>query len=190
MITKDDPAQQTGDFVKFSFSEGKVVEGDNWDFAIRGRLFLVNGRHADGKNAGLVFGDKEPERTKNVMVASIIEEFAEVKNIGGLVKTDWAQDYHYARGAYDPTAPAISYSSNTRSSSNARQAWHLRAEKEKDRLILRPVVFIFKTQDGKVAKMVIEKMVRTNTDFKVKEEITYTIKYYYNANGVSLDETK
>ncbi len=90
------------------------------------------------------------------------------------------QDYHFARGAYDPTSPAISFSSNTRESSQSRQSWHLRAEKDKTRFILRPVVFLFQTQDGQYAKMKVEKMDRTNTDFDTKEEITYTFKYYYN----------
>ncbi len=185
------PEKQTGEFVRFSFKEGKVVTSDDWDFAVRGRLILTNGRSKWGKEAGLIFGSTEPKRTKEVKVISIIEDFKNVTSIGGFVKTDWHMDYDYARGNQSPTSPAISYASNTRDASQSREPWHLRSGKNDGQdLFLRPVVFIFQTQDGKVAKMVIEKMDRTNKDFDKKEEITYTIKYYYNPKGVSLDETK
>ncbi len=192
MGNQDDPAKQTGEFVKFSFKEGKVVTGDDWDFAVRGRLFLTNGRSKNGKDAGLIFGADEPQRTKSVKVSSLVGEFSALKSIGGLVNTDWHMDYEYANGFRDPLAPAISYDSNTREDSQTRQAWHLRAGKDGgENLILRPVVFVFLTQDGKVAKMQITKMTRTNKDFDKKEEVAYTIKYFYNSESeVSLDETK
>ncbi|MBS9766590.1 MAG: hypothetical protein KGV44_03490 [Flavobacteriaceae bacterium] len=189
--SQDDPAKQTGDFVKFSFKEGKIVTSDDWDFAVRGRLILTNGRSKYGKDAGLVFGKGEPKRTKEVKVIGVIGEFEGIKNVGGFVGTDWHMDYDYAKGFQSPLAPAISFASNTSDAGQTRQPWHLRSSRTDGKdLFLRPVVFIFQTQDGKVAKMVIEKMDRTNTDFDKKEEITYTIKYYYNANGISLDEKK
>ncbi len=189
--SQDDPTKQEGDFVKFSFKEGKIVTSDDWDFAVRGRLFITNGRSKYGKDSGLVFGATEPKRTKNVKVISIVEEFEGVKNVGGFVATDWHQDYDYANGIQSPVAPAIAFESHTRNASQSREPWHLRSGKKGgSKLLLRPVVFLFQTQDDKVAKMVIEKIERTNEDFDVKEEITYTIKYFYNAKGVSLDETK
>ncbi len=190
--SQSDPAKQIGDFVKFSFKEGKVVTGDDWDFAVRGRLFITNGRSKNGKSSGLIFGEGEPERTKTVKVATLVGDFASFKNIGGLVATDWHIDYDYANGFREPLAPAISFDSNTRDGSQSRQAWHLRAGKDGgENLILRPVVFLFLTQDGKVAKMKIVKMTRTNKDFDKKEEITYAIKYFYNPNSsADLDETK
>ena len=36
-------ATYTGAFTKFSFSEGKQVEGDNWDIAFRATQIIVNG---------------------------------------------------------------------------------------------------------------------------------------------------
>ncbi len=189
--SQNDPTKQTGDFVKFSFKEGKVVTGDNWDFAIRGRLFITNGRSNNGKDIGLIFGANEPKRTKEVRVISLIGKFEDIKNIGGFVSADWHMDYDYATGVQDPLAPAISFDTHTRHSSQSRQPWHLRAGKNGgENLLLRPVLFIFETQDDANAKMVIEKMERTNTDFDKKEEITYTLKYYYNPEGISLDETK
>ncbi len=191
MGSQDDPAKQTGEFIKFSFKEGKVVTSEDWDFAIRGRLFITNGRSKYGKDSGLIFGEKEPQRTKEVKVISALAKFKDITTVGGFVGTDWHMDYDYARGFQDAIAPAISFASNTGQAGQTRQPWHLRASKNGDKnLLLRPVVFVFQTQDGKVAKMVIEKMDRTNTDFDKKEEITYAIKYFYNANGVSLDETK
>ncbi len=188
--SQNDPTAQTGDFVKFSFKEGKIVTSDDWDFAVRGRLILTNGRSKYGKDTGLIFKN-EPKRTKEVKVISALGTFENITTVGGFVGTDWHMDYDYARGFQDPIAPAISFASSTNEAGQTRQPWHLRASKNGEKnLLLRPVVFIFQTQDGKVAKMVIEKMDRTNTDFDKKEEITYTIKYYYNANGISLDETK
>ncbi len=191
--SQDNPAKQTGDFVKFSFKEGKVVTGDDWDFAIRGRLIITNGRSKNGQSAGLVFGATEPERTKEVKVISALGKFEDITSIGGFVGTQWHMDYDYAMGHGNELMPAISFASSTSSIGQTRQPWHLRASKDRGKkLLLRPVVFIFQTQDGSVAKMVIKKMERTNTDFDVKEEITYTFKYYYNpkAGSTSLDETK
>jgi len=50
----------TGNFVKFSFSEGNTVTHDNWDVAFRGTTLIVNG----GEKA---FND-QPDRTGNAAV--------------------------------------------------------------------------------------------------------------------------
>ena len=43
-MTTSGPGQPpAGDFVKYSFSEQSVVEGDNWDIAFRATKILVNG---------------------------------------------------------------------------------------------------------------------------------------------------
>ncbi len=194
--SQSDPTKQVGDFVKFSFKEGKVVKGDNWDFAVRGRLFVTNGRSKNGKNSGLIFGNGEPERTKAVKVVSLVGNFSDIKSIGGIVGTQWCMDYDYGRGfgggLSGAIAPAISFESNTRNASGSREPWHLRAGKDGgENIVLRPVIILFQTQDGKVAKMQITKMNRTNKDFDKKEEITYRIKYFYNPDSaVLLDETK
>ncbi len=188
-----DPREQTGGFIKFSFKEGKIVTSDEWDFAVRGRLFITNGRSKFGKNAGLVFGDKEPERTKNVKVVSVVGKFEKEKTAGGFVGADWYMDYDYASGYEQPTAPAIASESNLENAISTRQPWHLRANSDQGGVIvLRPIVFLFHTQDKHFAKMAIEKMVRTNTDFEKKEVVKYRLKYYYNPKkgDLSLDENK
>ncbi len=45
--------EYTGDFVKFSFEQGKIVEDDNWDIAFRATEIIVNG----GKEVGNVKGE-------------------------------------------------------------------------------------------------------------------------------------
>jgi len=50
----------TGNFVKFSFSEGNTVTHDNWDVAFRGTTLIVNG----GEKAH----NDQPDRTGNAAV--------------------------------------------------------------------------------------------------------------------------
>ena len=49
------PPTITGDYTKFSFSEGTVVEGDNWDIAFRNTSIIVNG--------GMASDASQPDRT-------------------------------------------------------------------------------------------------------------------------------
>ncbi|MCF2873109.1 MULTISPECIES: HmuY family protein [unclassified Tenacibaculum] len=65
------PPVISGDFTKFSFKEGKVVTGDNWDIAFRGLRVIVNG----GSKYGLT---DEPERTGNASLAVVNSEFSKV----------------------------------------------------------------------------------------------------------------
>ena len=50
----------TGDYTKFSFSEGSVVEGDDWDVAFRSTSIIVNG--------GVASDSLQPIRTGNAAV--------------------------------------------------------------------------------------------------------------------------
>jgi len=50
----------TGDYTKFSFSEGSVVEGDDWDVAFRSTSIIVNG--------GVASDTSQPTRTGNAAV--------------------------------------------------------------------------------------------------------------------------
>lgn len=50
----------TGDFIKFSFSEGDIVTDENWDVAFRGTTLIVNG----GEKAHI----DQPDRTGNAAV--------------------------------------------------------------------------------------------------------------------------
>jgi hypothetical protein len=49
------PPTITGAYTKFSFSEGAVVEGDNWDIAFRNTSIIVNG--------GMASDASQPDRT-------------------------------------------------------------------------------------------------------------------------------
>ena len=51
------PPTITGDYTKFSFSEGGIVEGDNWDIAFRNTSIIVNG--------GMASDASQPSRTGN-----------------------------------------------------------------------------------------------------------------------------
>ncbi len=189
--TVEDFRGQKGEFVKFSFKEGKIVTSDDWDFAVRGRAFITNGQN--DKTFTYIFDEKEPKRTKEVKVITIMQNFEKIKNAAsGFVSTSWFKDFSYAKDFYDPIAPAINSDWYLSSSSDAREAWHTDlyriSANDNIEYTLRPVVFLFQTHDGHFAKMVIEKMDRTYAD--EKEDITYTIKYYYNPKAGSpiLDE--
>ncbi len=192
---------QKGDWIKFSFKEGKVVKGDDWDFAIRGRAIITNGK---GKaQQQYVFAKNEPKRTKSVKVASVLQKFNAIKSAGeGFVTTSWFSDlgndwtYSQAETTYVATSPAILFlPENKKASTEYRQSWYTTlfgSEQGSAEFTLRPVVFVFQTQDGHFAKMTMEKMDRTYNSVDKKEDITYTIKYYYNPKkgSPSLDATK
>lgn len=54
------PPTITGDYTKFSFAEGTVVEGDDWDIAFRSTSIIFNG--GTGSNSS------QPSRTGNAAV--------------------------------------------------------------------------------------------------------------------------
>ena len=54
------PPTITGDYTKFSFAEGNVVEGDNWDVAFRSTSIIFNG--------GVASNSSQPNRTGNAAV--------------------------------------------------------------------------------------------------------------------------
>jgi hypothetical protein len=54
------PPTITGDYTKFSFSEGKEVLGDNWDIAFRNTSIIINGGSASNQ--------EQPTRTGNAAV--------------------------------------------------------------------------------------------------------------------------
>ena len=57
------PPTITGDYTKFSFSEGSVVDGDNWDVAFRSTSIIVNG--------GVASDTLQPTRSGNASVYMI-----------------------------------------------------------------------------------------------------------------------
>ncbi|CAA0215999.1 heme binding lipoprotein precursor HmuY-family [Tenacibaculum maritimum] len=172
-------AEQTGIFQKFSFAKGGVVDGssDDWDFAIRGRAILVNGldQFSTKTRIGLI---NEPKRTKDVAVYvddDLFETrttaldlpsnlyFQDCFDIGGITGITTAISWLPRRGDYDP-----------------RKVWYFRSSQDKSLLLLKPIVFVFKTHDGHFAKMAIKELKRTNTNFEEKESLEYVIQYYYN----------
>ena len=54
------PPTITGDYTKFSFAEGTVVEGDDWDVAFRSTSIIFNG--------GMASDASQPNRTGNAAV--------------------------------------------------------------------------------------------------------------------------
>jgi hypothetical protein len=63
----------TGEFTKFSFSEGGVVEGDNWDVAFRSSKIIVNG----GSDADT----SQPNRNGEAAAYIIDGEMSEITSV-------------------------------------------------------------------------------------------------------------
>ena len=63
----------TGDYTKFSFSEGGQVEGDNWDIAFRSTHIIVNG--------GVASDTSEPSRSGNAAVYITDNVMADVTSV-------------------------------------------------------------------------------------------------------------
>ena len=72
-----------GNYTKFSFSEGSVVEGDDWDVAFRSTSIIVNG--------GIASDISQPSRTGNGAVYLIDEIITGVTSVDeGLLMQDGA----------------------------------------------------------------------------------------------------
>ena len=63
----------TGNFVKFSFSEGNTVSHDNWDVAFRGTTLIVNG----GEKAH----NDQPNRSGNAAVYIATGSMSEINSV-------------------------------------------------------------------------------------------------------------
>ena len=63
----------TGDFIKFSFSQGDIVTNENWDVALRGTTLIVNG----GEKANI----DQPDRTGNAAVYIEIGSMSEIVSV-------------------------------------------------------------------------------------------------------------
>jgi hypothetical protein len=63
----------TGNFIKFSFSEGDTVSHDNWDVAFRGTTLIVNG----GEKAH----NDQPDRTGNAAVYIATGSMSEINSV-------------------------------------------------------------------------------------------------------------
>lgn len=63
----------TGDYTKFSFSEGGIVEGDNWDIAFRNSKIIVNG--------GTDADTSQPNRTGEAAAYIVDGVMAEITSV-------------------------------------------------------------------------------------------------------------
>lgn len=151
--TKNPPVV-TGNFIKFSFSEGKVTTSEtDWDIAFRGTTIIVNG----GKASGIA---EEPKRTGKAAAYLAKGTFESINQIsedlfkqdskeGGLaIKTGSGNGWY-------------NYNSNTH--------------------IIEPIpgkVLVFKTFDGKYAKIEILSYYKDAPDKITKE----TPSQYYSFN--------
>ncbi len=147
------PPTISGDFVKFSFKEGGVVTGDDWDIAFRGTTILVNGGEKTGLSA-------EPERTGDAAITiknSTYEDYTSVAD-----DTEFKQDAEGALGL--PKSTWYSYDRNT----------HIIAPTGK--------VIVVKTIDGNYAKLGITSYYKDspeNPDYRKNESQYYTFNYTY-----------
>ena len=65
----------TGPYTKFSFSEGGIVEGDNWDIAFRNSKILVNGGVGESADTD------QPNRTGQAAAYIIDATMAEITSV-------------------------------------------------------------------------------------------------------------
>lgn len=154
-------SQISGDFVKFDFSEKSTTTSDqDWDIAIRGTAILVNG----GEVIGL--SSNEPARTGNAAAYVFNGIFNEVTSVDtSLLKQDSTNG-----GLAIPTGSG--------------NGWYIY-----DGLnhVISPAagkILVFRTADGKYAKMEITKYdTEINTSATIDNyQYTYTFNYAYQPN--------
>ena len=77
------PPTITGDYTKFRFAEGTVVEGDDWDIAFRSTSIIFNG--------GVASHSSQPNRTGNAAVYIIDGTMEDISSVDeSLLLQDWA----------------------------------------------------------------------------------------------------
>lgn len=151
-----------GEFTKFSFSKGIVVNDNEWDIAFRGTTILVNG----GAKIGIA---DEPTRTGLAAVAMLSSVFDNVKNVPSVdnFKQDGANLYAI------PTGSGLGW-------------YNYNAQNN----LVTPIagkVLVVKTHDGKYAKMEILSYYKDapSTPDASSQGRYFTLKYVYQANGTS-----
>lgn len=152
-------ATSTTAFTKFSFSENKVVTGDNWDIAFSSTTILVNG--------GTKKADAEPVRTGSGAVSVVSGTFASVTTFP--LATTFVQD------------AATSYAIPTGSGNG----WY----NYSNTIIspIAGKVFVVKTHDGKYAKFEILSYYKDApaTPDATSVGRYYTFNYAYQANSTT-----
>lgn len=146
-----------GDFVKFDFSTGATTtSNDDWDIAFRGTTILVNGGAANGLT-------NEPARTGNAAAYIADGTFADITsvNISSFVQ-DSAENLAIPTGSgngwylYDATTHVISPTAGK--------------------------VLVFRTQDGKYAKVEILSYYKNTDTSDYNNAQYYTFNYVYQPN--------
>ena len=158
-MTTSGPGQPpAGDFVKFSFAQQTVVEGDDWDIAFRATTILVNG--------GFAGATDEPSRT------GIAAGYVAVGAYGSINSVDEAllvQD--------SETAKAIPTGSDN--------GWY---NYDPQTYLVTPIAgrtLVFKTHNGRYAKMEIQSYYKDapeNPNAFTSQGQTYTFNYTYQPN--------
>lgn len=152
-----------GAFTKFSFSENKIVNNDNWDIAFRGTTIIVNG----GDEIGIA---DEPTRTGSGAVSIVSGTFASITAFpaAATFNQDGATVYAIPTGSGNGW-----YNYNT--STN----------------IISPLagkVFVVKTHDGKYAKFEILSYYQgapANPDPATAVARYFTFNFAYQANSTT-----
>lgn len=158
-MTTSGPGQPpAGDFVKYSFSEQSVVEGDNWDIAFRATKILVNG--------GFAGASDEPSRTGIAAGYVAVGAYGSIKNVD---ETLLVQD---SETAY--AIPAVS-----------DEGWY---NYDPQTYLVTPIAgrtLVFKTHNGRYAKMEIQSYYKDSPETPnafTSQGQTYTFNYTYQPN--------
>ncbi|CAA0169059.1 heme binding lipoprotein precursor HmuY-family [Tenacibaculum maritimum] len=145
----------TGKFTKFSFKEGKQVDGDNWDIAFRATEIIVNG----GKKGKLL---EDIDRTKEASMALLSKRTFE-----SLVEVP--SDVVFKQDAIDELA--IPTGSNN--------GWYTYTLATHSISPIAGKVILVKTIDGNYAKLEILSYYKDKT-FSQESSRYYTFNYVYN----------
>ena len=157
--TTSAPGQkETGKFVKFSFSEQKIVEDDKWDIAFRGKTILING--------GFSGSSDEPNRS------GFGGGYIEIGNYGSIKTVD------------EDKIKQDSESEKAISRENGK-GWF---DDNIQNGLVTPIdgrTLIFKTHNGRYAKMRISSYYKDSPDVPnalLNESQYYSFNYTYQPN--------
>lgn len=144
-----------GEFAKFDFETGMVTDSDSdWDIAFRGTAIAING----GESTGTV---GEPERTADAGVYIASGSFSSITNAEGF---NFVQDT--AEGYAIPKV--------------IDEGWYNYNFTTNIVTAIPGVVLVFKTRDGKYAK--VEIISYYNNQDTSQDSGYYTFDYVYNPN--------
>jgi hypothetical protein len=151
-----------GAFIKFSFSQNKIVTDNSWDVAFRGTTIIVNG----GAKIGI---NEEPDRTGSGAASIVSGTFASVTAFPAASTFAQDGDKIYAI----PTGSG--------------KGWY---SYNADTHIISPIagkVFVIKTHDGKYAKFEILSYYKDAPAVPTGTSLSpfYTFNFAYQANSTT-----